>query len=133
MLFLLCAVYAYLEFRAFGHDESLPMYGYLLAGGLALVNAGLSWFGSGLAMHNLRLLGNGLVAMVVVILAVYLQKYSAWHALEFVLLLVWLGSLAIAIGSGRNWIQRQPVQTWLARLSGGILIGLGLRLAVESR
>ena len=93
VLFLLCAVYAYLEYRAFGHEQRIPMYGYLVAAGLALANAALSWFGSSLYRHNLRLLGSGLVAMVVVVVAVYLQKYSAWHALEFVLLLVWFGSL----------------------------------------
>ena len=93
VLFLLCAVYAYLEYRAFGHEQRIPMYGYLVAAGLALANAALSWFGSSLFRHNLRLLGSGLVAMVVVVIAVYLQKYSAWHALEFVLLLVWFGSL----------------------------------------
>ena len=93
VLFLLCVVYAYLEYRAFGHEQRIPMYGYLVAAGLALANAALSWFGSSLFRHNLRLLGSGLVAMVVVVIAVYLQKYSAWHALEFVLLLVWFGSL----------------------------------------
>jgi diguanylate cyclase (GGDEF)-like protein len=40
-----------------------------------------------------RLLGNGLLAMGTVIGAVFLQKYSAYHAIEFILLVVWLGSL----------------------------------------
>ena len=38
VLFLLCLAYAYLEFRAFGHDIPIPMYGYLLAAGMALVS-----------------------------------------------------------------------------------------------
>ncbi len=96
MLLLLCLVFAYLEFRAFGHDVAIPMYGYLLAAALALVNLLISRFSGQLHHHNLRLLGNGVLAMATVIAAAYLQKYSAYHAVEFVLLAVWLGSLKTA-------------------------------------
>jgi len=92
-LFILCLAFAYLEYRAFGHDVAVPMYGYFLCAILALGNLLLSRFSSELHHHNLRLIGNGVLATVIVISAVFLQKYSAYHALEFVLLSVWLGSL----------------------------------------
>jgi len=92
-LFILCLAFAYLEYRAFGHDVAVPMYGYFLCAILALANLLLSRFSPELHRHNLRLIGNGVLATVIVISAVFLQKYSAYHALEFVLLCVWLGSL----------------------------------------
>ncbi len=92
-LAMLCFAFAYLEFRAFGHDVAVPMYGYLLAGVFAVANFCISRFAADTLKHNLRLLGNGVFAMVIVITAVFLQKYSAYHAIEFVLLIAWLGSL----------------------------------------
>ena len=92
-LFLICMAFAYLEFRAFGHEVQLPMYGYLLAAILALVNLSISRFSAELYYPKIRLTGNGVLAMVVVIAAIFVQKYSAYHALEFVLLTAWLGSL----------------------------------------
>ena len=94
-LFFICLAFAYLEFRAFGHDVQLPMYGYLLAAILALANLLLSRFSVELHFPKLRLIGNGLLAMGIVIVAVFTQKYSAYHALEFVLFVIWLGSLKL--------------------------------------
>jgi diguanylate cyclase (GGDEF)-like protein len=93
VLFLLSMAYAYLEFRAFGHDIPIPMYGYLLAAGMALINALACRFSDDHPYLQMRLIGNGLLAMGTVIGAVYLQKFSAYHAIEFVLLAAWLGSL----------------------------------------
>lgn len=92
-LLLLCGTFAYLEYRAFGHAVPIPMYGYLLAAVVALINLLVSRFSGGPNLQQTRLIGNGLLAMGTVIVAVYLQKYSAYHAIEFVLLAVWLGSL----------------------------------------
>jgi diguanylate cyclase (GGDEF)-like protein len=92
-LLFLCLAFAYLEYRAFGHDVAVPMYGYFLCAILALANLLLTRFSSDLYHQNLRLLGNGVLTSAVVITAVFLQKYSAYHALEFVLLAVWMGSL----------------------------------------
>ena len=92
-LFVLSLAYAYLEYRAFGHDVAVPMYGYFLCATLALANLLISRFSPELHRHNLRLIGNGVLTTLIVISAVFLQKYSAYHALEFVLLTVWLGSL----------------------------------------
>jgi diguanylate cyclase (GGDEF)-like protein len=93
VLFFLCLAFAYLEHRAFGLEVAVPMYGYILSAILALANLLVSRFSPELYHHNLRLIGNGVLTMAVVIAAVFLQKYSAYHALEFVLLAVWLGSL----------------------------------------
>jgi len=92
-LFLLCLAFAYLEHRAFGHDVPVPMYGYLLAAVMALGNLLVSQFSDEEQYLQMRLVGNGLLAMGTVIGAVFLQKYSAYHAIEFVLLMAWLGSL----------------------------------------
>ena len=92
-LAMLCFAFAYLEFRAFGHDVAIPMYGYLLAGVAAVGNFCVSRFAADTLRHNLRLFGNGVFAMGTVIGAVFLQKYSAYHAIEFILLVTWLGSL----------------------------------------
>jgi diguanylate cyclase (GGDEF)-like protein len=92
-LFFLCLSFAYLEFRAFGHDVPAPMYGFILAAILAITNLFVSQFSPELYYHKIRLIANGVLAMLIVISAVLLQKYSAYHALEFVLLLIWMGSL----------------------------------------
>jgi diguanylate cyclase (GGDEF)-like protein len=92
-LFLLCLAFSYLEFRAFGLEIVMPMYSYLLAAVLALFNLVISRISAELFYHQLRLVANGLLAMGTVIGAVFLQKYSAYHLIEFVLLVVWLGSL----------------------------------------
>jgi RhtB (resistance to homoserine/threonine) family protein len=47
--------------------------------------------------------------------------------------LLWLGGLSVAIGRGQGWIQRRQVQAWLTRVSGILLIGFGLRLALDHR
>jgi diguanylate cyclase (GGDEF)-like protein len=93
VLLFLCLAFAYLEYRAFGHDVVVPMYGYFLCAILALANLLLTRFSPDLYHQNLRLLGNGVLTSAVVISAVFLQKFSAYHALEFVLLTVWMGSL----------------------------------------
>jgi len=93
VLFFLSLAFAYLEYRAFGLEVAVPMYGYILSAILALANLLVSRFSPELYHHNLRLIGNGVLTTAIVIAAVFLQKYSAYHALEFVLLAVWLGSL----------------------------------------
>lgn len=47
--------------------------------------------------------------------------------------LVWLGAITVAIARGRERIMTTGFRRWLSRISGGVLIGLGLRLAVEKR
>jgi len=95
VLLLLNLAFAYLEYRAFGHDVALPMYGYLAVAGLALGNLMISQFLPNPYQLNLRLIVNGIASMCCVIWALYLQQYSAYHALEMSLLLVWMGSLNV--------------------------------------
>lgn len=47
--------------------------------------------------------------------------------------LLWLGGIAIAVGRGRDWVRRPSVRTGIARVSGAMLVGLGLRLALDRR
>ncbi len=92
-LSLLCLAFAYLEFWAFGLEIVMPMYGYLLAALLALVNLLVSRFSTESTHQQLRLVTNGLLAMGTVIGAIFLKKYNAYHVVEFALLIVWMGSL----------------------------------------
>lgn len=62
-----------------------------------------------------------------------LAKSLLLACIHNVLSLIWLGSLVMVIASGKRWLQQQQVQAWLSRASGVILIGLGVRLALESR
>jgi diguanylate cyclase (GGDEF)-like protein len=93
VLSVLCLVFAYIELDTRGIEMAMPMYGYLLAALLAMVNLFVSRFSTESGYQQLRLVTNGLLAMGVVIGAVFLQKYNPYHAIEFVLLVVWLGSL----------------------------------------
>ena len=93
VLFLLCLAFAYIEFDTRGIEMAMPMYGYLLAALLAMVNLLISRFSTESSHQQLRLVSNGLLAMGTVIGAVFLQKYNPYHVIEFVLLVVWLGSL----------------------------------------
>jgi len=93
MLLVLCLVFAYLEYRAFGLDVKIPMYGYLFAGFLALLNLLLSRFSSEPLYRNLRLVGNGLIVMAIAIAAIFLQDFVAYKVFEFSLVLIWLASL----------------------------------------
>ena len=106
-LMILTLTYAYLEFKAFGHDVATPMYGYLLAAVFALVNLALCQFNISPQTLKVRLLANALLAFGSVVGAVFLQEYIAYHAIEFILLAIWLGStksLRTVISFGMNLI-----------------------------
>ncbi len=92
-LFGLSLAFAYLEFKAFGRETEIPMFGFLLTAVLALGNLLLSQFSLNLYRLNLRLLANGVIGTCVVMGAIYLQKYSAYHTIEMTLFLIWMGSL----------------------------------------
>jgi threonine/homoserine/homoserine lactone efflux protein len=49
-----------------------------------------------------------------------------------VLALIWFIVVAFCVGSLRTWLGGR-VQRWLERMTGCVLVGLGLRLVVESR
>ena len=62
-----------------------------------------------------------------------LAKSLLLAGIHNLLSLIWLGGLVLVIGQGKRWIEKRSVQLWLSRISGVILIGLGLRLALEER
>ena len=95
ILLILNLVFAYLEYRAFGLEISEPLYGYLAVSALTLANLLLCQLQPNSYQLGLRLIINGVASMSCVIWAVYLQKYSAYHSLEFSLLIVWLGCLNV--------------------------------------
>ena len=91
VLFLINITFCYLEYRAFSVDSSsAPMYGYLLSALFALANAAVSQFCENPYALKIRLIVNGGISMLCVMLAANLQKYGLHHALEMSLLLVGL-------------------------------------------
>lgn len=47
--------------------------------------------------------------------------------------LVWLGVIATAVARSRRLLARPSVKRWMTRISGTVLVGLGLRLAFARR
>ncbi|HSL10319.1 MAG TPA: LysE family translocator [Actinomycetota bacterium] len=47
--------------------------------------------------------------------------------------LAWLTAYALAVARGRTLLQRPRVRAAIERITGGVLIGLGVRLALERR
>jgi diguanylate cyclase (GGDEF)-like protein len=95
ILSFLGLAFAFLEHKAFGRENLIPMYGYVGVAGLALGNLFVSQWVRNPFWPNLRLIINGIACMGCVIAAVYLQKYSAYHALEMSLLIILMGSLNV--------------------------------------
>ena len=62
-----------------------------------------------------------------------LAKSLLLAGIHNLLSLIWLGGLVVVIGQGKRWIEKRSVQLWLSRVSGLILIGLGVRLVIEER
>ena len=62
-----------------------------------------------------------------------LAKSLLLAGIHNLLCLIWLGRVVVVIDQGKRWIEKRSVQLWLSRISGVILIGLGLRLALEER
>jgi diguanylate cyclase (GGDEF)-like protein len=95
LLLMLNLVFAYLEYRAFGHDIPQPMYGYLAVAALALGNLLVCHLLPKSYYLSLRVIVTSVISMSCVLWAVYLQKYSAYHSLEFSLLIISLGCMNI--------------------------------------
>ena len=54
-------------------------------------------------------------------------------AIHFVLGLAWAAGLILATRPLKTWLERRAVVRWLDRLTGGVFVGFGLRLALERR
>lgn len=93
VLLVLNLAFAYLEWKAFGRETDIPMIGFLVVALLAAVNLVIDRINRDLKFLPARLLACIVISMGTVLFAVYLQKYSAYHALEFSFLIFWLGSL----------------------------------------
>jgi diguanylate cyclase (GGDEF)-like protein len=93
VLLFLNLTFAYLESKAFGRESSIPMVGFLVVALLAAVNLVLERINREFEWLPARLLACIMISMGIVIFAVYQQKYSAYHLIEFSFLLFWLGSL----------------------------------------
>ena len=62
-----------------------------------------------------------------------LAKSLLLAGIQNLLGLIWLGGLVVIIGQGKRWIEKRSLQLWLSRVSGMILIVLGVRLVLEER
>jgi len=113
IILFLSLAFAFLEHKAFGREVLTPMYGYLAVALLALGNMIVSQFVQNPYWPNIRLMINGIACMGCVIAAVYLQKYSAYHALEMTLLIIWMGSLNV---------MRFPVSTLITMVMAGVFL-----------
>ena len=94
---ILCVInliFAYLEYRALGVKESMiPMYCFIVAGLAALGNALTSQFGKQPYFQELRLLLNGTVSMLIVMLAIVLHTFSPYYIAELAIFILWMGGL----------------------------------------
>ena len=52
------------------------------------------------------------------------------HVLESV---VWFSAIILATGFARRWLAGERARRWIDRVTGGILVGFGVALALESR
>jgi threonine/homoserine/homoserine lactone efflux protein len=64
--------------------------------------------------------GAGSGALVICVLA--------WIAVD----VVWYSTLALLVTRLGQWLRRDDVKKWLERTSGGLLVGFGVTVALES-
>lgn len=50
---------------------------------------------------------------------------------HFLVGMLWLGMLVWLVGNARRWLERPAVKRWLEGVSGAMLLGLGLQLALS--
>jgi RhtB (resistance to homoserine/threonine) family protein len=62
-----------------------------------------------------------------------LAKSILLAGIHFIQGLVWLTTVSVAVDQGRKFFLHSSIRRWLDRICGIILIGLGLRLALERR
>lgn len=60
-------------------------------------------------------------------------KSAGLIGIHYALGLVWLGTLALAVGRFGHWLRRSRVQRALDGLVGAVMTGFGVRLALASR
>lgn len=87
--------FAFLEHWILGLNSVVPMIAYLVVGGICLMGAAFSLMSHSLAAIQLRILVPGVMTLAILLMAVYLQQYRIYHAIELALLVIWLASLNI--------------------------------------
>ncbi|NNE64737.1 MAG: diguanylate cyclase [Gammaproteobacteria bacterium] len=94
ILCIINLIFAYLEYRALGVKESMiPMYCFIVTALAALGNALTSQFGKQPYFQDLRLLLNGTISMLVVMLAIVLHTFSPYYIAELAIFILWMGAL----------------------------------------
>jgi diguanylate cyclase (GGDEF)-like protein len=94
-LFMLNLSFALLEYWVLGVKSSVPMYSYLV---VAVISGAIAVFGltsESKSALKMRVLIPAVMSFIVLLVAVFLQQYRIYHAIEIGLLLIWLGSLSV--------------------------------------
>jgi diguanylate cyclase (GGDEF)-like protein len=94
-LFLINLSFAMLEHWILGVKSSVPMYSYLVVAIIALAIAIFGVSNESKSALKMRVLIPAVMSFIVLLVAVFLQQYRIYHAIEISLLVIWLGSLAV--------------------------------------
>lgn len=94
-LFVLNLVFAFLEHWILGLNSMIPLIAYLVIALIAGVGILYSLSSHSTSLLLWRTLLPGLMTLAVLLVAVYLQQYRIYHALEIALLVIWMGSLNV--------------------------------------
>jgi RhtB (resistance to homoserine/threonine) family protein len=62
-----------------------------------------------------------------------LAKSMFLTAIFFVMGLTWLSFISLMVGTVRGWITNSGVRRWLEGIAGAVLVGFGVRVALERR
>ncbi len=87
--------FAFLEYWILGIESQGPLLSYIF---IAFVCVGLTVFSvvsSQTNMLKMRIIVPGLLTLMILIWALYLPNYRLYHAIEIILLVVWMGSLNV--------------------------------------
>ena len=87
--------FAFLEFWILGLNSSIPFYSYLFISVLSLGIVLFSVVSINTSALKLRIIVPGVLTLLVLIWALYLQNYRLYHAIEITLLVIWIGSLNV--------------------------------------
>lgn len=94
-LCVLNLTFAFLEYWILGLNSSIPLFAYLILVAISLSAMLFSIFNPHPGNLRLRILIPGYLTLGILMLAVFLQGYRIYHAIEMALLLIWIVSLNI--------------------------------------
>ena len=94
-LAVLNLVFAFLEYWILGINSTLQLWFYLGVALISVAGVMFSLFSDSVKLLLPRILVPGALTFATLLLAVFLEQYRIYHAIEMVLLTVWLGSLNI--------------------------------------